>query len=84
MKIDNLRTDLSPQDRLPVRCEIDERVDVTEPVPVAKPGVTTVFCLECQQPIPTKDQKCAKCHAIDGIPKSLIEFGNLVKNTGDA
>jgi hypothetical protein len=88
MRIDSCRDDLPPQSAPPVRCEIDERVDTTELVPVAKPKdtkcIVTSFCPRCgemltcverQGPMP---KQCEYC--LTNTPKPHVEFGKAVKS----
>jgi hypothetical protein len=88
MKIDSLRTDLAPQSAIPPRCEADERVDTTEPVPPPKPKETKCVlisycprcheqmeCLECRGPLPPFCHNC-----LTNTPKPHVEFGKAVKS----
>lgn len=88
MTIDNLRTPLDPSANIRTRCELDERVDTTEPVAIPKPPepvkcIVTSFCpscghrlecVECQGPMPTH---CTFC--LSNTPKPLVQFGEAVQ-----
>jgi hypothetical protein len=86
VRIDNLRTDLPPQSA-PPRCEIDERVDTTEPAPPPKPKDTKcllisfcprcgeqIECLECGGKMPKVCHDCAT-----NTPKQHVQLGEAFK-----
>jgi hypothetical protein len=49
------------------------------------PDPLTHVCCECGRTFPVPAfEKCPSCLAIDGLPLSLIQFGELVKPAGPA
>jgi hypothetical protein len=73
--------------RVPLRCEIDERVDTTEPAPPPKPKETkcivTSFCprcgekLECEECRGPMPKQCEYC--LTNTPKPHRDFGEAVR-----